>query len=398
MIDWEQVQTRIAAGEDERTEFKRQPGDLRSVGRALCAFANGEGGLLVLGVDDGGAVVGTSEAPEESAERLTSFLQSGLSNPVSARLGRAEVLSGAWVHWIGVPRQRGPEPMRFKGKVWVRRGRASVEPSPSELQDLYNAFGYILTEERTIEAGSIDDISLEAFRRYLDKQGIGIDDHDQPISEDDLVARGVLAEYEGAWKPTVYGLLAFGKEPQRFKQTSSFWVECVAYDGTDRADDVLQVAQGKGRADEQIDRALGWVEGLGKFERYEGIDRVDIPLVPRAAVREALVNAVAHRDYAITGSQILLEVFSDRLLVTSPGSLPNSITIESVKRGGRPRSRNESITNFLLVTQKMEKRGRGWFLMRRAMLEHNGTEPDIEEDRTSRFVSVTLWLRPPAGT
>ncbi|MBN2495100.1 MAG: hypothetical protein JXR96_10950 [Deltaproteobacteria bacterium] len=122
--------------------------------------------------------------------------------------------------------------------------------------------------------------------------------------------------------------------------------------------------------------------------------RIDVPLVPAVAVREAVVNAVAHRDYAITGSQIMLEVFSDRLVVKSPGPLPNTITIDSVKRGGRPRSPNESIANFLLAMQKMEKRGRGWAVMRRAMLEHNGSEPEIEEDREARFVSVTLRLRP----
>ncbi len=395
MIDGEQVQRRVASGEDERTEFKRGLGDLRGIGRALCAFANGGGGLLVLGVEDDGSIVGTGEAPEKLAERLTSFLHSGLSNPVSGRIGRAEQPSGAWIHWVAVPRQRGPEPMRFKGGVWVRRGRASVEPSPSELQDLYNAFGYILTEERTIEAGSVDDISLERFREYLDKQGIGADDADQPTSEQDLTARGVLAECEGAPRPTLYGILAFGKDPQRFKQTMSFWVECVAYGGRDRADEVLHVAEGKGRIDEQVERAVGWVRGLGKFERYEGLVRTDEPLVPPKAVREALVNAVAHRDYAITGSQILLEVFSDRLVVTNPGCLPNGITIDSVIRGGHPRSRNESMANFLLVMQKMEKRGRGWPVMRRAMIEHNGTEPEIQQDCAARFVRVTLWLRAP---
>jgi ATP-dependent DNA helicase RecG len=137
------------------------------------------------------------------------------------------------------------------------------------------------------------------------------------------------------------------------------------------------------------------LQGLGRFERYQGLTRTDVPLVPPAAIREAIVNAVAHRDYAITGSKVLLEVFNDRVVVTSPGRLPNGITVESVMRGGNPRSRNESIANSLLVLRKMEQRGRGWPVMRRAMREHNGTEPELHEDHQARFVRVTLWVRPP---
>ena len=394
MLDWEQVERRILAGQDEHTEFKRGLGDLKAIGRAIAAFANSDGGLVILGIDDHGAVLGVREPPEKVAERLTSFLQSGLNAPVQARIGRHEHADGT-VHWIDVPWQRGFEPLSHEGRVYVRRGRASVQPSPAELQELYNLFGYVITEEQAIASAGVDAIDVQSFWAYLDRLGLDRASEPQPALEDDLLARGVLSRIGGDLKATLYGLLAFGKTPQSYPQTGRFWVECVAYRGEDRAGDVLQVAEGKGRLDEQIERALGWVQGLGRSERYEGSDRIDTPLVPRTAMREALVNAVAHRDYAITGSQVLVEVFADRLTVTSPGTLPNRVTVESVRRGGRPRSRNESIANYLLVMQKMERRGRGWLVMRRAMLEHNGTEPEIEEDRESRWVQVTLWLRPP---
>lgn len=393
-MDWKQVELRIFSGEGDQNEFKRGLGDLKSIGRAIAAFANTDGGLLVLGIDDQGVIVGVRETAESVSERITSFLQSGLNAPVQASMGRHQHSSG-WVHWIEVPSQRGFEPLALEGRVFVRRGRENVQPSPAELQDLYNMFGYIITEERAIAAAGVEAIDLQSFWAYLDRLGLDRMSDPQPDLEDDLKARGVLAEIGGDLRATLYGVLAFGRTPQSYPQTQSFWVECVAYGGKDRADEVLQVAQGKGRLDEQVDRALGWVQGLGKSERYEGINRIDVPLVPRVAVREALVNAVAHRDYAITGSQILIEVFSDRLIITSPGRLPNRVTIDSIKRGGRPRSRNESIANFLLVMQKMEKRGRGWLLMRRAMIEHNGTEPEIEEDRDAGWVHVTLSLKPP---
>ena len=150
---------------------------------------------------------------------------------------------------------------------------------------------------------------------------------------------------------------------------------------------------------EQVRRAVGWVRGLGRFETYRGLVREDVPLIPEKALREAVVNAVAHRDYAITGSKVLLEVFSDRLDVTSPGLLPNHMTVDSVRAGGHPRSRNELMANYLLVTGLMEQRGRGWPVMRRAMREFNETDVELLQDEGGKFVRVTLRLRRgPAGS
>lgn len=392
-MEWLEVLERIEAGEDHRTEFKRWSADLRSVGRAICAFANSEGGVVILGVDDAGAIVGVEGDAEAAQERLTGFLQSGCSSPVSARLGRRQDPSG-WVHWIEIPRQRGYEPLRSEGRVWVRRGRSSVEPSPAELQELYNAFGYILTEERAIGAAGVGDIDLDAFRSYLRAQGLDTADEPQPTLNDDLRNRGVVTDLDGDLHPTLYGALAFGRQPQGTPQTASFWIECVAYDGDDRSASVALVGEAKGRLDEQVLRALGWVRSLGRLERYRGLLREDVPLVPERVLREALVNAVVHRDYAITGSKVLFEVFSDRIDVTSPGTLPNHMTPESVKAGGHPRSRNELMANFMLVRGVMEQRGRGWPVMRRAMREFNGSEADLIQDKDGRFVRATFRLSP----
>lgn len=380
---------RIRAGEDERTEFKRGA-EPKQIGPAISAFANSEGGLLVLGVDDGGQVVGVNEAAEKVSERLTAFLQSGLSSPVNARLGRHEDSAKRWLHWIEVPSQRGFEPIRHSGRVYVRRGRASVEPSPSELRELYNRFGYILTEEQSIARSGVDDIQRDAFERFMRRLGIDLADEPRMSFEDDLRIRGVLTMRGEELEATLYGLLAFGKDPQKYPQTLGFWIECVAYAGRDRADDVILVSDAKGRLDEQVDRALGFMKSLGRREIYSDIVRKDVPLVPEIALREALVNAVCHRDYAILGSRILLEVFDDRVVITSPGTLPNHMTPESAKAGGHPRSRNELLANYMQTMGYMEGRGRGWPRIRRAMKEESGLEPLLEEDKLARWVRVTL--------
>lgn len=395
-MEWLDVLDRIGAGEFERTEFKRGLGDLSAVGRAICAFANTRGGVIILGVVEGREndtrqIVGVSEDAERVQERLTSFLHTGCSSPVTARLGRHEAPNG-WVHWLKVPHQRGFEPLRYDGRVWVRRGRSSVEPSPTELQDLYNAFGYIFTEERTIQAATTDHVDIQAFRAYLQEMGLEVEADPQPNYEDDLRNRGVTAELGGVMHPTLYGVMAFGRQPQSYPQTQNFRVECVAYEGRDRGSGVLQVAEANGRLDEQVRRAVGWFAGLGRFELYRGLVRDDRPLLPQAALREALVNAVVHRDYAITGSKVLIEAFPHRVDVTSPGGLPNRMSVDSVKAGGHPRSRNELMANYMLTLGFMEKRGRGWPVMLRSMREFNGTEPSIMQADSGSFVRVSFHL------
>lgn len=396
-MKWPDVMKRIVAGESRTTELKRDPGsDLSAVGKAMCAFANGEGGLIVLGVDDSGAIRGLEEDPHDVHERLTSFLQSGCSAPVAARCGRHELTNG-WVHWIETPRIRGPEPLRYGGRFYIRRERSSVEPSPHELQELFNAFGFVFTEEQAVLSASVDDIDIDSFRSFQRRQGLETEEDPQPPIEDDLRNAHILREVDGTFRPTLYGLMIFGRDPQAQPYTGSFRVRCAAFAGCDRASDVILSGEGEGRIDEQVRRALIWAKSFGRTESYNGILREDRPVLPENAIREALVNAVVHRDYAMTGAPVLLEVFRDRVDVTSPGMLPNHMTVENVRFAGIPRSRNEWMANAMVVAGLMEKRGLGWLRMRRAMLAFNGAEPELVNDEGGKFVRVTFSLAPEAA-
>ncbi len=391
-MQWAEVLRRIDGGEDQATEFKRGLGDLGGIGRTLCAFANGDGGLLILGVDDAGAIIGVREAPDRVQERLASFLHSGCSRPVSATCGRHRSESG-WVHWVAVPRHlRGYEPFSHDGRFWLRRSRATVAPSPSELQELLNAFGLALTEKQVIASASPEDIAMGAFRSFMRDWGRELEDLPQPKLEDDLRNTNVCGMLDGELRPTLYGLAHFGLDFQAHPHTSCLFIQCAAYAGTDRASSVLSAADAKGRLSDQVKQAMGWFRSLGHGERYSGLYREDIPLVPDAVIREALVNAVIHRSYAITGASVMLEVFSDRVDITSPGTLPNHMTAEEARSGGAVRSRNELIATAMVVLGMMERRGRGWLLMRRAMREFNGTEPELVNSTGGDYVRVTIRL------
>ena len=91
---------------------------------------------------------------------------------------------------------------------------------------------------------------------------------------------------------------------------------------------------------------------------------------------------------------MLLGVFDDRMLVTSPGALPNHITVDQARKGGAPRSRNEMTANAMVVGGLMERGGGGWLTMRRAMRRFNGTVPELVSDERNRFVRVTFERGP----
>lgn len=394
-MKWPEVLQRINGGEDRVTEFKRELArDLSGVGKALCAFANSDGGLIVLGVSDAGAIVGLRDEPEAIHERLTGFLQNGCSEPVSAIYGRHKVSDG-WVHWLEVGRSRGPEPLRYRRTYYVRRERSSVEPSPRERQELFNNFGFVLTEGQVVRSADIGDIDVGAFRRFQRARGIDVETGPQPDIEADLRNARVLGAADGELHPTLYGLMVFGRAPQDHPYTGSFYIQCAAYRGEDRGTEPLHAGRGGGRLEDRVQGALGWLDNLGWREQYDGIHRRDIPLVPRDVIREALVNAVTHRDYSYTGAKIMLEAFADRIDIASPGALPNRMTAEEVINGSLPRSRNEWMANAMLVARLMEQRGRGWPVMRRGMRAFNGTEPElVNNDTGGKFVRVTLRLNP----
>lgn len=391
-MQWKEIQERIAAGEDERTELKTWQAYPKRVADALCALANTDGGLLVLGVADDGSVVGVAEDPDQVQERLTSLLQSGLSTPISARLGRERV-DGKWLHWMEVRKIRYPDPVRAGGRVLVRRGRSTVEPSPSELQELYNLFGFVMTEEQIVPGSSVADLDLSVFDSFLRRSGLDLDEDPQPERLDDLRNKGIVALDDKEARITLYGILCFGRQPQDFAPTRNAWVQLVAYAGIDRADETILTGEARGRLDEQVERTLGWIKALGIREEYGEIERQDRAVVPLRAMREAVVNAVVHRDYAILGSKVMIEVFTDRIDITSPGVLPNHSTVEAALGGGHPRTRNELIANYMTTRGLMEVRGRGLPIVRREMLGFNNTRPTLVSSRDGGFVRLTLHRR-----
>jgi len=246
------------------------------------------------------------------------------------------------------------------------------------------------------------DLDLDLLENYI----LVILKREAPDLEDKdgwrrlLLNMNILTELGGSAAPTVSGLMLFGIAPNR--RLPQAGVTATAYPETDKDYNTVdeEVIRGplissKSKAGAflekgVIDRSVDFVKrNMGSRAWLESAQRVRKTSLPLDAVREAIINAVVHRDYTIRGTDIEISLYQDRLEVISPGRLPNGVTVSKMKAGIRV-TRNELLKNILRDYDYIEHRGMG--VRRRiieAMREHNGKEPDLIED-DDRFI-VRLW-------
>jgi len=149
---------------------------------------------------------------------------------------------------------------------------------------------------------------------------------------------------DGTEHLSVSGVLLLAANPTDW--ITNAYIQCVAYSGTERyAEYQLDASDITGPLDQQIDAAFDFVRKNMRVEAVKRPGRIDIPQYDLGAVYEAIVNAVAHRDYSVTGGKIRLHMFTDRLELFTPGALPNSLTIDSLAENTV--TRNETIVNLL---------------------------------------------------
>jgi predicted HTH transcriptional regulator len=260
-------------------------------------------------------------------------------------------------------------------------------------------------DEQTVGAATLEDLSAPLWRRFLTNRAAA----EQPETALDKLAMA-RRDDRGIWRPTVAGILMACPTPRRFLPNA--YVQAVAYLGeaevppADAAAYQLDAADLDGTLDEQIIDGCRFVLRNMKTAAFKSVGRSDLPQYDITAVFEALVNAVAHRDYAIYGSRIRLRMYSNRLELFSPGALANTMTVDSLPL--RQSSRNEAITSLLarcpvpdnlpgLRTQRsamMDRRGEGVpiILDRSQALSRRTPEYEVIDGEELR---LTIWAADP---
>lgn len=242
----------------------------------------------------------------------------------------------------------------------------------------------------------LDPMQIDAYRQELERRRPGSALIRLPV-EDLLVQVGAAAKSRGGIQPTLTGILFFGRDPQQFYP--SFTVTFLHFAGKSttrsEADDPLYLdnREFRGTIPAVIDGTRATLfEKLSKQAVLDGFVRQDRLEYPEFAYREAVVNAIGHRDYALEGSFAQVRLFADRMEIQSPGGLGGHLTVDSIAY--EQYTRNPHVMRLLEDFGYVERRGLGIDRMIRAMTDAN-LEPPVFENRGTSFW-VTLRGRPPS--
>lgn len=372
----------IEKGEDSFTEFKEEKVHSDDLASEIVAFANTEGGIILLGVSDKKEIKGVSK-PDKEMQRVENICYNNCEPSIAVAIEKIKVDDGI-VLCIHI--SKGPErPYRTnRGVYYIRTSAGKRQATREELLRLYQATRSIYYDELPITKTSIDDLDILYFRRFFE-------DFYQTKIEESLDRNKLLENMKiltgmnGNLVFTVGGYLIFGLNPQRDLPFCKITV--AKFEGNEIGEE-FEKKDLEGKLEEQI-KAADTVLNLYLKTRVEirGFENELKPEIPREVLREAVVNAIAHRDYHIA-SQIRIFIFDNRIEIISPGKLPNVVTLANIKLGVHS-ERNPLIVSYLAKMGYMTQIGTGIVRMIRLLKEHTGKEPEFEE-RDEEFV-VRIW-------
>ena len=384
----DEIRSRLRLGEDSGWEFKEvefrgsRParGHRDDWADEVAAFANASGGVLLFGVTDGGEVPGMSREHLDAVERLVGEIARDSIKPAIRLEAYRLELDGRSLLLVTVP--EGHAQHDSPGGSYLRVGSSKQPMTPDERMRLAQQRGQVRFgsfDEQTVGDTGFATFDEELWKPLLSAEGLA----DPEVALEKL---GLLAADEhGVTRATVSGVLVCTAHPEQFLPNAV--VTAVRYRGADRASGQVDAQEVTGPIDRQITQALAFAVRNMHVGARKTPARENLPEYSTQALFEAIVNAVVHRDYSIRGSRIRLSIFSDRLELCSPGSLPNNLTIESM--GERQSTRNEALTSVLGRMDAgsiegaggrryfMERRGDGVPIIRRETRELTGRDPEF---------------------
>lgn len=345
----------IAQGEDEKVELMARP-DAGEVGRTVCAFLNGDGGTIVIGVDEKGTIRGVADA-DAAIQLLREALQTGLVptapwSLTAVDLGRKRVVL------IDVP--HGPRvPYVWDNTIVIRSGRNNQIAKGNEISRLIDARGRsgerwerqpaLGADMNHLDLDQIEQLRETAETRQLRRfRGSGVE---HVLDDLGLLAGGQLRNS---------AMVLFGVDPARwYPQTR---LHLAAFSGSATSSRFVDNRVVDGHAFALFEEALQFVTRhvpISAEIPASSTVREDKPAYPLAALREAILNAIVHRDYASFDGGTWIAVFSDRIEITNSGSLPSGMTAEDLKRGFISRPVNPDMAYVFFLRGLVEYWGLG---------------------------------------
>jgi ATP-dependent DNA helicase RecG len=361
-----QLMDLIALGEGFTTEFKRS--GTSNLGREICAFANATGGVILIGVADNGEIRGVDDF-----NRLKSEVQTTTRSAEPPIV--VDIASVDRVLCVTVPEQHG-KPYSFGGKFFMREGASSQQMSREEIRKFFFREGLIHFDETPCDRFSIqDDLTNDAWKLFQRRAKIPADMEPLTVLANLHLFKDGSMVHAGAW------LLA--KDIRKF--TISADVACALFLGTDK-ERILDRRGFDSDIYSMIDDVVVYILSKINVEYIiKHVKRDERPELPEEALREAVVNALAHRDYRSTAN-VQVYIFKDRVEIVSPGGLPAGMTEADL--GFKSIPRNPLLFGMLHRMEAVEHIGSGIRRIRNLCSDYGVAEPQI--DVSEHWFTVTF--------
>lgn len=374
---------KIAAGEDSFTEFKERFDNPESIAGEIVAFANMDGGKILFGVRDDGIIVGVEKA-RQLEQNLMNVCRNNCQPAILPKISRIEV-DGKLLLVLEITGIFDKPYRTSGGRYYLRVGSTKRDITREELARLIQSAGLVQYDEMPIPNTNLDDLDIESFEEYYQQQ-FGEPISDVNIPPETLLKNMRLMHADGSL--SLGGLLFFGKQPQLFLPYTRLSAVCFA--GEQICEEFIDRKEIEGRMPKMVEEIEIFLKRNTRIAaQIKGFRRTDLPQYDMLALREAVINALAHRDYSIRGAQIRVFIFDDRVEVISPGKLPNTITVENLRYGVHY-ERNPLICRLLSHFGYMSSIGTGIpRLIIRLSKQLSGKEPKFEVN--GEQFRVTVW-------
>ena len=363
--------------EDQQTEWKESWRD--EYMRTLCAFANTSGGTLEIGRNDSGAVVGIS-----NTEKLLEDIPNKVKNAM-AIVAFIEVHEMSGKKYISVKVAAYPFPISYHGRYYIRSGSTTQELTGAALDEFLMRKQGKTWDGVPVPYVRFEDFESDAFKVFRKKaiDSTRLSKQDLEITDEKLLHTLRLTEGDYLKRAAV---LLFHQDPETWVPGAFVKIGMFANDA-----DLLYQHEIHGPLITMPDRVMEVVY-LNYFKgmiSYDGIQRVETNPVPHSAFREAITNAICHRDYS-TGIPIQIKVFPDRVIIYNDGRLPEGRSIKDLLMSHRSEPHNPMIANAFFRAGMIESWGRGIENLKKACKAAGKREPTIEFKHNREF-SVTFY-------
>ena len=378
------VEELVKEKENKDLDFKLELPESKKAAQLVTAFYNSRGGKIILGVEDKSRKpIGINE-PQKTEHKFVQIIRNWCKLDQEPKIEFIKYKNKDLII-IHCPKGKDtPYFVRGESKPRVRIGSSNVVANKEEIARLYREGSSRSFDIETVPKADINDLNLKAIKQYLKESHLTNKLNEKHFFE--VISKEGFVSYNKntrEYVPTYAGILLFGKHPQINIPYSTILAD--RYKGIDMVE-WIDKNEFNENLFELIDKCENFfLRNMKTAAKAVGFRTEHKTEYPIDALKEALINALVHRDY-LEKENIMIRMFDNRIEIISPGELLRPLTIENLENlNYKPKSRNKIIVDVFLRRKLMDKKGSGILRMREAMKEWKLPEPRFEEN-TGYFV------------